>query len=48
MLAIIQEESGGPAEDVMHSSQIMGIPPTAHDTDSSIQQECKDVATRLS
>jgi len=38
LLAIIQVESGGTAEDVMQSSESMGLPPNSLDTESSIKQ----------
>ena len=41
LLAIIQVESGGTAEDVMQSSESMGLPPNSLDTESSIKQGCK-------
>ena len=41
LLAIIQVESGGTAEDVMQSSESLGLPPNSLDTESSIKQGCK-------
>ena len=41
LLAIIQVESGGTLEDVMQSSESMGLPPNSLDTESSIRQGCK-------
>lgn len=41
LLAIIQIESGGTAEDVMQSSESLGLPPNTLDTESSIKQGCK-------
>ena len=38
LLAIIQVESGGTAEDVMQSSESLGLPPNSLDTESSIKQ----------
>ena len=40
LLAIIQVESGGTAEDVMQSSESLGLPPNSLDTESSIKQGC--------
>ena len=37
LLAIIQVESGGTAEDVMQSSESLGLPPNSLDTESSIR-----------
>ena len=48
LLAIIQVESGGTAEDVMQSSESMGLPPNSLDTESSIRQGCKYFASLLS
>ena len=48
LLAIIQVESGGTAEDVMQSSESMGLPPNSLDTESSIKQGCKYFASLLS
>lgn len=48
LLAIIQVESGGTAEDVMQSSESLGLPPNALDTESSIRQGCKFFASLLS
>ena len=41
-------ESGGTAEDVMQSSESMGLPPNSLDTESSIKQRCKYFASLLS
>ena len=38
ILAIIQVESGGTAEDVMQSSESLGLPPNSLSTDASIKQ----------
>ncbi len=48
LLAIIQVESGGTAEDVMQSSESLGLPPNTLDTESSIKQGCKYFASLLS
>ena len=48
LLAIIQVESGGTAEDVMQSSESLGLPPNSLDTKSSIKQGCKYFASLLS
>ena len=48
LLAIIQVESGGTAEDVMQSSESLGLPPNSLDTESSIKQGCKYFASLLS
>ena len=45
LLAIIQVESGGTAEDVMQSSESLGLPPNSLDTESSIKQGCKYFVT---
>ena len=45
---IIQVESGGTAEDVMQSSESLGLPPNSLDTESSIKQGCKYFASLLS
>ena len=37
LLSIIQVESGGTAEDVMQSSESLGLPPNSLDTESSIK-----------
>ena len=44
----IQVESGGTAEDVMQSSERLGLPPNSLDTESSIKQGCKYFASLLS
>ncbi len=41
LLAIIQVESGGTLEDVMQSSESMGLPPNTLSTEESIKQGCK-------
>ena len=41
LLAIMQVESGGTLEDVMQSSESMGLPPNSLDTESSIRQGCE-------
>lgn len=41
LLAIMEVESGGRLEDVMQSSESMGLPPNSLDTESSIRQGCK-------
>ena len=41
LLAIMQVESGGTAEDVMQSSESMGLPPNSLSTEESIKQGCK-------
>ena len=41
ILAIIQVESGGNAEDVMQSSESLGLPPNSLSTEESIKQGCK-------
>lgn len=41
LLAIIQVESGGTAEDVMQSSESLGLPPNSLGTEESIKQGCK-------
>lgn len=48
LLAIIQVESGGTAEDVMQSSESLGLPPNTLDTESSIKQGCKYFDSLLS
>lgn len=48
LLAIIQVESGGRGEDVMQSSESLGLPPNTLDTESSIKQGCKYFASLLS
>ncbi|HAT4214924.1 bifunctional lysozyme/C40 family peptidase [Clostridium perfringens] len=48
LLAIIEVESGGTAEDVMQSSESLGLPPNTLDTESSIKQGCKYFASLLS
>ena len=46
LLAIIQVESGGTAEDVMQSSESLGLPPNSLDTESSIKQVRKAQSSR--
>lgn len=41
ILAIIAVESGGTAEDVMQSSESLGLPPNSLSTEESIKQGCK-------
>ena len=41
ILAIIQVESGGTAQDVMQSSESLGLPPNSLSTEESIKQGCK-------
>ena len=41
LLAIMQVESGGTAEDVMQSSESLGLPPNSLSTEESIKQGCK-------
>ena len=41
LLAIIQVESGGMLEDVMQSSESLGLPPNSLSTEESIKQGCK-------
>lgn len=41
LLAIMQVESGGTTEDVMQSSESMGLPPNSLSTEESIKQGCK-------
>ena len=41
LLAIIQVESGGTAEDVMQSSEFLGLPPNSLSTEESIKQGVK-------
>ena len=48
LLAIIQVESGGTAEDVMQSSESLGLPPNSLSTEESIKQGCKYFASLLS
>ncbi|HHN8464573.1 TPA: lysozyme family protein, partial [Clostridioides difficile] len=40
LLAIIQVESGGTLEDVMQSSESLGLPPNSLSTEESIKQGC--------
>ena len=47
LLAIIQVESGGTLEDVMQSSESMGLPPNTLSTEESIKQGCKYFASLL-
>ncbi|MCR0264754.1 bifunctional lysozyme/C40 family peptidase [[Clostridium] innocuum] len=48
LLAIIQVESGGKGNDIMQSSESLGLPPNSLDTESSIKQGCKYFASLLS
>lgn len=41
LLAIVQIESGGRGEDVMQSSESLGLPPNSLNTEDSIKQGCK-------
>ena len=41
LLAIIQVDSGGTLEDVMQSSESLGLPPNSLSTEESIKQGCK-------
>mgnify|MGYP000137554498 FL=1 len=41
LLTIMQVESGGTTEDVMQSSESMGLPPNSLSTEESIKQGCK-------
>lgn len=41
ILAIMQVESGGKVEDVMQSSESLGLPPNSLSTEESIKQGCK-------
>ncbi|GAA0316393.1 bifunctional lysozyme/C40 family peptidase [Oceanobacillus oncorhynchi subsp. oncorhynchi] len=47
LLAIIAVESGGTAEDVMQSSESLGLPPNTLDTETSIEQGTKYLASLL-
>lgn len=47
LLAIIQVESGGTLEDIMQSSESMGLPPNTLSTEDSIKQGCKYFASLL-
>ena len=47
LLAIMQVESGGTLEDVMQSSESMGLPPNTLNTEESIKQGCKYFASLL-
>lgn len=47
LLAIIQVESGGTVEDVMQSSESLGLPPNSLSTEESIKQGCKYFAALL-
>ena len=47
LLAIMQVESGGTPEDVMQSSESMGLPPNSLDAESSIRQGCRYFAELL-
>lgn len=47
LLAIIAVESGGTAEDVMQSSESLGLPPNTLDTEASIEQGTKYLASLL-
>lgn len=47
LLAIMQVESGGMLEDVMQSSESLGLPPNSLSTEESIKQGCKYFAELL-
>lgn len=47
LLAIMEIESGGRAEDVMQSSESLGLPPNTLDTEASIAQGCAYYAMLL-
>lgn len=47
LLAIIQVESGGTLEDVMQSSESMGLPPNTLSAEESIKQGCNYFASLL-
>lgn len=47
LLAIIQVESGGTLEDVMQSSESMGLPPNTLSTEESIKHGCNYFASLL-
>lgn len=47
LLAMIQVESGGTLEDVMQSSESLGLPPNSLGTEESIKQGCKYFASLL-
>ena len=48
LLAIMQVESGGTGEDVMQSSESLGLPPNSLNMEQSIEQGCKYFASLLS
>lgn len=48
LLAIIQVESGGTAQDVMQSSESLGLPPNSLNTEESIRQGCRYFSSLLS
>lgn len=48
LLAIMMVESGGKGEDVMQSSESLGLPPNSLTTEKSIEQGCKYFASLLS
>lgn len=48
LLVIMQVESGGTGEDVMQSSESLGLPPNSLNTEQSIEQGCKYFASLLS
>ncbi|TYV61092.1 peptidase P60 [Listeria monocytogenes] len=48
ILGIMQVESGGTAEDVMQSSESLGLPPNSLSTEESIKQGCKYFSELLS
>ena len=47
LLAIMEIESGGRAEDVMQSSESLGLPPNTLDTEASVAQGCAYYAMLL-
>ena len=47
LLAIMEIESGGRAEDVMQSSESLGLPPNTLDTEASVAQGCAYYAELL-
>ena len=47
VLAIMQVESGGWGNDVMQSSESLGLPPNTLDTEESIQQGCAYLAENM-
>lgn len=47
LLAVMQVESGGSHEDVMQSSESLGLPPNSLETEESIDQGCRYFAKLL-